>query len=248
MCSSAASKSPSVMVRSPTRASTCAACSRVSRGRSVADAGVHRTARDGGVVAARAGETGERQRERERPVARPADARIACGLLRDGPCTRYRAMRRGNPPMSDRRRRLVADRPAAAPLERAPLVATHAGGRLLAARSRSPSSRPSRRAFAFTHASSRDAGVVRVASSRSARAVEAVLVFAILRAEESRLARELRTARTGTAVLRGSWSRGGSRLPFFARASSRPAGHRRGAPRRRRPRGRARRARPAAHR
>src|SRR5450755_2508414 len=34
-------------------------------------------------------------------------------------------------------------------------------------------------------------------------ATEAVLLLAILRAEDSRLARELRTARTGTAVLRG---------------------------------------------
>ena len=46
---------------------------------------------------------------------------------------------------------------------------------------------------------------------------EAVLVLAILRAEESRLARELRTARTGTAVLRGLVARRRQQTPFLAR-------------------------------
>ena len=48
-------------------------------------------------------------------------------------------------------------------------------------------------------------------------ATEAVLLLAILRAEESRLARELRTARTGTAVLRGLVARRRRQTPFFAR-------------------------------
>jgi hypothetical protein len=46
---------------------------------------------------------------------------------------------------------------------------------------------------------------------------EAVLVFAILRAEESRLTRELRTARTGSAVLRGLVARRRQQTPLFAR-------------------------------
>jgi hypothetical protein len=48
-------------------------------------------------------------------------------------------------------------------------------------------------------------------------ATEALLVFAILRAEESRLARELRTARTGTEVLRGMVARRRQQTPFLAR-------------------------------
>jgi hypothetical protein len=48
-------------------------------------------------------------------------------------------------------------------------------------------------------------------------AIGSVLVFAQLRAEESRLARELRTARTGTAVLRGMVTRRRQQLPFLAR-------------------------------
>jgi len=48
-------------------------------------------------------------------------------------------------------------------------------------------------------------------------AVEAVLVLSFLRAEESRLARELRTARTGTAVLRGLVARRRRNVPFLAR-------------------------------
>jgi hypothetical protein len=47
--------------------------------------------------------------------------------------------------------------------------------------------------------------------------VEALLVLAILRAEESRLARELRTARTGTGVLRGMVARRRQQSPFLAR-------------------------------
>jgi hypothetical protein len=45
----------------------------------------------------------------------------------------------------------------------------------------------------------------------------AVLVRAILGAEESRLARELRTARTGTAVLRGLVARRREQVPLVAR-------------------------------
>jgi hypothetical protein len=47
-----------------------------------------------------------------------------------------------------------------------------------------------------------------------------LLVFAMLRAEESRLARELRTARTGTPVLRALIARRSQDLPFLARWSS----------------------------
>ena len=45
----------------------------------------------------------------------------------------------------------------------------------------------------------------------------AVLVLAILRAEESRLTRELRTARTGTGVLRGLVARRRQQTPLLAR-------------------------------
>jgi hypothetical protein len=48
-------------------------------------------------------------------------------------------------------------------------------------------------------------------------AAETGLVFAILRAEESRLARELRTARTGTGVLRGLVARRRQQTPFLGR-------------------------------
>lgn len=47
-----------------------------------------------------------------------------------------------------------------------------------------------------------------------------VLVMALLRAEESRLARELRTARTGTDALRSLVLRRRSQAPFFARLFS----------------------------
>ena len=47
-----------------------------------------------------------------------------------------------------------------------------------------------------------------------------LLIFAMLRAEESRLARELRTARTGTPVLRALVARRRQELPFLARWSS----------------------------
>jgi hypothetical protein len=47
--------------------------------------------------------------------------------------------------------------------------------------------------------------------------VGGVLVLALLRAEEARLARELRTARTATALLRGMVSRRRQQAPFFAR-------------------------------
>src|ERR1700722_17086392 len=46
------------------------------------------------------------------------------------------------------------------------------------------------------------------------------LVRAILRAEESRLARELRTARTGTAVLRGLVARRRQQMPLLTRLFS----------------------------
>jgi hypothetical protein len=48
----------------------------------------------------------------------------------------------------------------------------------------------------------------------------ALLLLAILRAEESRLARELRTARTGTAVLRGIVLRRRQQAPFVGRLLS----------------------------
>ncbi|HLK38614.1 MAG TPA: hypothetical protein VKU41_17750, partial [Polyangiaceae bacterium] len=51
-------------------------------------------------------------------------------------------------------------------------------------------------------------------------AVGAVLIEAVLRAEESRLARELRTARSGTTVLRSLAVRRREQLPFFARLFS----------------------------
>jgi hypothetical protein len=51
-------------------------------------------------------------------------------------------------------------------------------------------------------------------------ALVALLVYAILRAEESRLARELRTARAGTAVLRGMATRRRQQQPFLARLFS----------------------------
>jgi hypothetical protein len=50
--------------------------------------------------------------------------------------------------------------------------------------------------------------------------VEAVLVLAILRAEEARLARELRTARTGTSVLRGMVARRRQQTPLLTRLFS----------------------------
>lgn len=46
------------------------------------------------------------------------------------------------------------------------------------------------------------------------------IVFALLRSEEARLARELRTARTGTSVARGLVARRRQRAPFFARLFS----------------------------
>ncbi|HTQ43535.1 MAG TPA: hypothetical protein VMI75_12310 [Polyangiaceae bacterium] len=51
-------------------------------------------------------------------------------------------------------------------------------------------------------------------------AAVALLVMALLRAEESRVARELRTARTGTEALRGLVLRRRSQAPFFARLFS----------------------------
>jgi hypothetical protein len=51
-------------------------------------------------------------------------------------------------------------------------------------------------------------------------ALAALLLFWLLRAEESRLARELRTARTGTAALRGMVLGRRQQLPFFARLFS----------------------------
>jgi hypothetical protein len=50
--------------------------------------------------------------------------------------------------------------------------------------------------------------------------LETTLTFAALAAEESRLARELRIARTGTAALRSLVSRRRTRAPFFARLFS----------------------------
>jgi hypothetical protein len=51
-------------------------------------------------------------------------------------------------------------------------------------------------------------------------AAAALLVMALLRAEESRVARELRTARTGTEALRSLVLRRRSQAPFFARLFS----------------------------
>ncbi|HEX8793032.1 MAG TPA: hypothetical protein VF765_18940 [Polyangiaceae bacterium] len=51
-------------------------------------------------------------------------------------------------------------------------------------------------------------------------ALVGLLVMALLRAEESRLARELRTARTGTDALRSLVLRRRSQAPFFARLFS----------------------------
>jgi hypothetical protein len=48
----------------------------------------------------------------------------------------------------------------------------------------------------------------------------AVLLFWVLQAEEARLARELRTARTGTAALRSMVAARRQQLPFFARLFS----------------------------
>jgi hypothetical protein len=51
-------------------------------------------------------------------------------------------------------------------------------------------------------------------------ALGALLSFVLLRAEESRIARELRIARTGTPALRGLAARRREQLPFFARPFS----------------------------
>jgi hypothetical protein len=51
-------------------------------------------------------------------------------------------------------------------------------------------------------------------------AVESALTFVLLRSEESRLTRELRTARTGTTTVRGMAARHRSQVPFFARPFS----------------------------
>jgi hypothetical protein len=53
-----------------------------------------------------------------------------------------------------------------------------------------------------------------------AAALEALLVFTLLRAEEARVARELRTARAGTATLRGMVVHRRQQLPFLARLLS----------------------------
>jgi hypothetical protein len=50
--------------------------------------------------------------------------------------------------------------------------------------------------------------------------IGALLLFVLLREEESRLARELRTARVGTSVLRGLVAGRRQQLPFFARICS----------------------------
>jgi ketosteroid isomerase-like protein len=58
----------------------------------------------------------------------------------------------------------------------------------------------------------------------TAVALEAALVFTLLRAEEARVARELRTARTGTAALRGMVASRRQQLPFLARLLSTKVG------------------------
>ena len=50
--------------------------------------------------------------------------------------------------------------------------------------------------------------------------VGALLIYVMLRAEESRLARELRTARTGTSVLRALVARRRQEMPFLTRWSA----------------------------
>jgi hypothetical protein len=50
--------------------------------------------------------------------------------------------------------------------------------------------------------------------------IPAVVTFALLRAEESRVARELRTARAGTAVIRGMVLQRRQRVPLFLRLFS----------------------------
>ncbi len=72
--------------------------------------------------------------------------------------------------------------------------------------------------LAFTHSARTAASFARPLGF--AAIIGALLVFAILRAEESRLARELRTARTGTPVLRAMVARRRLELPFLARWSS----------------------------
>jgi hypothetical protein len=54
----------------------------------------------------------------------------------------------------------------------------------------------------------------------AATVVGSLLLFVLLRAEESRISRELRTARAGTPVLRGLVAGRRQQLPFFARLCS----------------------------
>jgi hypothetical protein len=58
-----------------------------------------------------------------------------------------------------------------------------------------------------------------------AAALEALLVYVLLRAEEARVARELRTARAGTATLRGMVASRRQQLPFLARLLSTKLGN-----------------------
>ncbi len=53
-----------------------------------------------------------------------------------------------------------------------------------------------------------------------AAVIGSLLLFILLRAEESRISRELRTARAGTSVLRGLVAGRRQQLPFFARLCS----------------------------
>ena len=57
-------------------------------------------------------------------------------------------------------------------------------------------------------------------SIAGATVVGSLLLFVLLRAEESRLSRELRTARAGTPVLRGLIAGRRQQMPFFARLCS----------------------------
>jgi hypothetical protein len=70
----------------------------------------------------------------------------------------------------------------------------------------------------FVH--SADSVVHHVRGLAAAGAVSAVMLYWLLLAEEARLARELRTARTGTAALRGMVAGRRAQAPLFARPFS----------------------------
>ena len=77
-------------------------------------------------------------------------------------------------------------------------------------------------AFVFVHATPTPGALLRLLLLAVFPAP--LLALALLRAEESRLARDLRTSRTGTAVLRGLLVRRRQELPFFTRWSATKVG------------------------